>query len=199
MLFLLSHYYYDYKLAAVKLSVRYNRQCCSLPVVAFSVHVSSRRAFIALIRYNVPDPAVPVMMTCSGSGGGGLHYLMLHDEKQGCCKRASVVYWSCWIKSLLLSSVRNTWASFLRFVIQLADSRSRAGGIALAVSIQLNCKFSWDWLPCEIVSSYRWLRRYSSIHSWFSLTLWQILIVIITVVIFIDMSIIATCLFKLDR
>ena len=31
MLFRLSHYYYDYELAAVKLSVRYNPQCCSLP------------------------------------------------------------------------------------------------------------------------------------------------------------------------
>ena len=60
-------------------------------MVAFSVHVSPRRAFTALIRYDLPDPAVPVMMTCSGSGGG-LHHLMLHDEKQGCCTQASVVY-----------------------------------------------------------------------------------------------------------
>ena len=59
-------------------------------MVAFSIHVSPTRAFIALIRYDLPDPAVPVMMTCGGSGG--LHHLVLHDEKQGCCKQASVVY-----------------------------------------------------------------------------------------------------------
>ena len=40
-------------------------------MVPVSIHVSPRRAFIALIRYDLPDPAVPVMMTCSGSGGGG--------------------------------------------------------------------------------------------------------------------------------
>ena len=53
--------------------------------------MSPRGDFIALIRYDLPDPAVPVMTTCSGSGGG-LHHLVLRDEKQGCCKQASVVY-----------------------------------------------------------------------------------------------------------
>ena len=56
-------------------------------MVAVSIHVSPRRAFIALIRYDLPDPAVPVMMT-----SGELHHLVLHDEKQGCYKQASVVY-----------------------------------------------------------------------------------------------------------
>ena len=49
-------------------------------MVPVSIHVSPRRAFIALIRYELPDPAVPVMMTCSGSGGGGgVHHLVRHD------------------------------------------------------------------------------------------------------------------------
>ena len=59
-------------------------------MVPVSILVSPRRAFIALIRYDLPDSAVPVMMTCSGSGGGYL--LVLHDLKQGYCKQASVVY-----------------------------------------------------------------------------------------------------------
>ena len=64
-------------------------------MVPVSTHVSPRRAFIALIRYDLSDPAVPVMMSCSGSwgrGGGGEHHLALHDEKQGYCKQASIVY-----------------------------------------------------------------------------------------------------------
>ena len=63
-------------------------------MVPVSILVSPRRAFIALIRYDLPDSAVPVMMTCSGSGGGGggVHHLVLHDYKQGYCKQASVVY-----------------------------------------------------------------------------------------------------------
>ena len=47
-------------------------------MVPVSILVSPRRAFIALIRYDLPDSAVPVMMTCSGSGGG-VHHLVLHD------------------------------------------------------------------------------------------------------------------------
>ena len=105
MLLLVGHYiYYYYEVAAVMPSVRYNPQCCTLPepVVPVSLHVSPRRTFIALIRYDLPDPAVPVMIICSGSTG--LHYLVVTSSKDVVSNHLLSIQLR-WINRLLLWSV----------------------------------------------------------------------------------------------